>query len=134
MIYREDQIGKKVVEKYKDREDHLEYRSCTFIPLSKDKNSQTDLELKDLYYGRGKILNMVQKFGLNHELPAEEQIRETEFNIEKEIVNIFYHYKDGEITAKEKNYERKDLIGNSSAVDEINNKETEENAIQQERK
>lgn len=77
---------------------------------------------------------MVQKFGLNPELPAEEQIRETEFNIEKGDVNIYYHYKDGKITAREKTYKRKDLIGNSSAVDEINNKETEENALQQELK
>jgi len=134
LIYREEQIGRKTIEKYKDREDHLEYRSVTHFPISKDKKDGNMLELKDIHYKCSKILNMNQKFGLNSEIPAEEQIRETEFNIEKNIVNIHYHYKDGEITAKEKNYDRKELIGNSSAVDEINNKETEENAIQQERK
>jgi hypothetical protein len=106
----------------------------TFVPISKDKKDPSILELKDIHFKCAKILNMVQKFGLNPELPAEEQIRETEFNIEKGDVNIYYHYKDGKITAREKTYKRKDLIGNSSAVDEINNKETEENALQQELK
>jgi hypothetical protein len=129
LIFREEQIGNKTIEKYKDREDHLEYRSVTFQPISsKDKKSSSVLELKDIHFKSAKILNMVQKFGINHELPAEEQIRETEFNIEKGDVNIYYHYKDGKITANEKHYNRKDLIGN------INNKETEDNALQQELK
>lgn len=134
LIYREEQIGTKTIEKYKDREDHLEYRSVSFIPINKDKKDASMLELKDIHYKCAKILNMVQKFGLDPERPAEEQIRMTEFNIEKGDVNIYYHYKDGKITAKEKNFKRKDLIGNSSAVDEMNNKETVENALQQEQK
>ena len=134
LIYREENIGSKTIEKYKDREDHLEYRSVTFIPISKDKKDSSVIELKDIHFKCAKILNMIQKFGLNKEMPAEDQIRETEFNIEKEVVNIFYHYKESKITAREKHYNRKDLIGNSSAVDEINNKETEDNALQQELK
>lgn len=134
LIYREEQIGKKTIEKYKDRKDHLEYRSVTFVPISKDKKDASILELNDIHFKCAKILSMVQKFGLNPELPAEDQIRETEFNIEKGDVNIYYHYKDGKITAREKNYKRKDLIGNSSTVDELNNRQTEENSLQQEQK
>jgi polygalacturonase len=77
---------------------------------------------------------MVQKFGLNHEMSAEEQIRMTEFNIEKGDVFIYYHYRDGKITANQNSFKRKDLIGNSSAVDEMNNKEVVENALQQKQK
>lgn len=134
LIYREEQIGSKTIEKYKDREDHLEYRSVTFKPIQPNEKDASMLEHKDIHFKSAKILNMVQKFGLNKEMPAEDQIRETEFNIEKGDVNIYYHYKEGKITAKEKTYQRKDLISNSNAVDEINNKETEENALQQEHK
>ena len=69
---------------------------------------------------------MVQKFGLSQEVPAEDQIRETEFNIKKGDVNIYYHYRDGKITCREKNYKRKDLIGDSSAVDDFNNKDKDD--------
>lgn len=134
LIYREENIGSKTIEKYKDREDHLEYRSVSFYPIQKDKKDSTVLELKDIHFKCAKILNMVQKFGLNPEMPADEQIRETEFAIDKEVVNIYYHYKGGKITANEKHYNRKDLIGNSSTVEDINNKEIEDNALQQELK
>lgn len=134
LIYREENIGKKTIEKYKDREDHLEFRSVTFEPISNDQKDSSTLELKDVHYKCGKIKSMVQKFGLNSELPAEDQIRETEFNIEKEDVQIYNHYKEGKITAKEKSYDRKKLIGNSGGVEDINNKETDDNARKQELK
>ena len=134
LIYREEQIGSKTIEKYKDREDHLEYRSVEFIPIPKNQKDATMLELKDIHFKCAKILNMVQKFGLNHEMPAEDQIRMTEFNIEKGDVFIYYHYKDGKITANQNSFKCKDLIGNSSAVDEMNNKEVVENALQQKQK
>jgi hypothetical protein len=130
LIYREEQIGTKTIEKYKDREDHLEYRSVTFLPISKDKKDNGMLELKDIHFKCASILSMVQKFSLNKELEAEEQIRETVFNIEKGDVTIYYHYKDGQITASEINYDRKQLIANS-AVDEVTSKEQEDNARQQ---
>ena len=60
---------------------------------------------------------MVQRFALNKEMPAEDQIRETEFDIQKGDVNIYYHYKEGKVTAKEKSFKRKDLIGDSSSMD-----------------
>lgn len=133
LIYREERIGQKTIEKYKDREDHLIYRSVTFHPVNQSQKNDIKLELKDIHFKSANILSMVQRFGLNKELPAEEQIRETEFNIEKGDVNIYYHYRDGQITANEISYDRKKLIANS-AVDEVSSKEQEDNAKQQELK
>lgn len=133
LIYREERIGEKTIEKYKDREDHLEYRSVIFHPVNQSQKNDIKLELKDIHFKSANILSMVQRFGLNKELPAEEQIRETEFNIEKGDVNIYYHYRDGQITANEISYDRKKLIANS-AVDEVSSKEQEDNAKQQELK
>lgn len=47
---------------------------------------------------------MVQRFELDPSIPEEEQIRETEFNIQKEVVNIYYHYGKGKIVSKEKSF------------------------------
>ncbi|CAI2364809.1 unnamed protein product [Moneuplotes crassus] len=134
LIYREENIGSKTIEKYKDREDHLEYRSVTFEPISNEKKDSSILQVNDIHHKCGKIKSMVQKFGLDPDLPAEDQIRETEFNIESEVVQIYKHYREGKITAGEKPYDRKKLIGNSGGVEDLNNKETEDNAYKQELK
>ena len=47
-----------------------------------------------------KILKMTQKFDLDPWYPAETQIKKTEFNLEKKRHYIYYHYKEGKITAK----------------------------------
>ncbi len=35
-------------------------------------------------------------------------------NMQKDVINIFYHYQEGKITAAEKSYLRKELLGGSS--------------------
>ena len=42
---------------------------------------------------------MSQRFALDPDLPADGQIRKTEFNLEKGRVYIYYHYRVGKITA-----------------------------------
>lgn len=72
---------------------------------------------------------MIQKFELDADLPAEEQIKKTEFNIEKQMVYIHYHYKEGRITARDEEYKRENLIGvdKNSDFDKANeeNKESQ---------
>lgn len=70
---------------------------------------------------------MTQKFELDPERPADEQIRKTEFNykIEGGRVSIYYHFKEGEITSKFETYVRDDLIGNVK-IGDMNEKDEDE--------
>lgn len=59
------------------------------------------------------------------ELPSEDQIKKTEFNIKKGMVYIHYHYQKGRITAKDEEYKRDKLIGVEKTTEY--EKENEEN-------
>ena len=120
LIYRREIIGSKTIEKYKDRKDKLVYRSVEFVPEPQDDDEKTkernavSLKLPDNHIGSALITRMVQEFELDPDKPAGEQIRKTEFNIEKGIVNIYYHYVRGKIRAGEESFLRSDLLGKAS--------------------
>ena len=133
LIYREEQIGKKTFERYKGREDKLVYRSVIFDP--KKIKQKKDLTIQDNHCnphlkGESVILKMAQKFALDQELPADSQIRRTEFNLDKGKVFIYYHYRDGKITSHSEEFIRDHLIGEAKLGD-MNEKDTEENKQQQ---
>ena len=72
---------------------------------------------------------MAQKFELDPNKPPEEQIRKTEFMINKNKVYIHYHYKEGQIFRKPEEIDRNDLlsqgkIGDKNENGEENNMET----------
>jgi hypothetical protein len=88
LIYREEQIGRKTFERYKGREDKLIYRSVTFNPAwTETERRDKDLSIVDNHHvgnshkGDSIIIKMTQKFDLDPDLPADNQIRKTEFNI-----------------------------------------------------
>lgn len=68
---------------------------------------------------------MTQKFELDPDLPAYNQIKKTEFNIETKRVSIYYHYEEGKITTHDEDYDRDDLIGHATP-DNVNDKDQEE--------
>ena len=68
---------------------------------------------------------MTQKFELDPELPAETQIKKTEFNLDKKQVYLYYHYKDGRITANDEDFPRDELIG-ANKLSDMNDGEKEE--------
>jgi hypothetical protein len=121
LIYREEQIGRKTFERYKGREDKLVYRSVTFNPDISDKREK-DLTLNDNHHignknkGEAIILKMTQKFTLDPEIKAEEQVRRTEFNLAKGRVYIYKHYNSGRITTGSETYIRDELIGGDAKV------------------
>jgi hypothetical protein len=132
LIYREEQIGNKTFEFYKGREDRLIYRSVTFDPHK--QKEQQDLFLKENHLQEDVVIKkMTQKFELDPGMPAESQIKKTEFNLDKKRVYIYYHYKDGKITANYQEFSRDDLIGQSKMSD-MNEKESEETQLQQTQK
>lgn len=127
LIYREEDIGRKTFELFKGREDRLVYRSVTF-----DLNGSTSAQgitMKESNFDQVvAIKKMIQKFDLDPEKPAEYQIKKTEFNIEKQMVYIHYHYKQGQITANSEEYKREKLIGvdkNSDVEKEEDSKENQ---------
>ena len=80
---------------------------------------------------------MVQKYEVNTSEgapPSQQQIAKTEMNMQKDIINIFYHYEEGKITATEKIYSRKELLGGSAQAADAGAEgdNGEENADQQE--
>ena len=134
LIYREEQIGRKTFERYKGREDKLVYRSVTFNPDWTDKKEK-DLMINDNHLaaggtknkGEAVILKMTQKFGLDPDHIAEEQVRRTEFNLSKGRVYIFKHYNSGRITTGSETYIRDELIGGDAKVGgDMNDKDAQE--------
>jgi hypothetical protein len=125
LIYREEHVGRKTFEYYKGREDKLIYRSVTFDG-EREKDPQALVLNKELHTGKDvTILKMTQKFELDPLLPAESQIKKTEFNLDKKKVFVFYHYVDGKITATDSAFNRDDLIGQAK-ISDMNDKEQED--------
>jgi hypothetical protein len=95
LIYREEQIKRKTFEQYKGRDDKLVYRSVTYASEDKTVDKIKDLVIEDSNLNKRelKIRKMAQKFELDTNKPAENQIRKTVFNIEEEKVTVYYHYK-----------------------------------------
>jgi len=135
LIYREERIGRKTFERYKGREDKLIYRSVTFNPDFSERGEK-DLTIFDNHYtanlgaknkGEVVILKMTERFALNPEILAEEQIRKTEYNLVKGRVYIYKHYNSGRITTGSEVYIRDELIGGDAKVGgDIGEKDSEE--------
>ena len=111
LIYREEHVGKKTFEFYNGREDKLIYRSVTFDP--DQKPTDQDIKFRDNHHPdrEAVIKKMTQKFELDPSFPASAQIKKTEFNLQKNEVYIYYHFRDGCITAAQQTFRREDLIG-----------------------
>ena len=70
---------------------------------------------------------MTQKFGLDGDKIAEEQIRRTEFNLSKGRVYIYKHFNNGRITTGSETYIRDELIGGDAKVGgDMNDKDAQE--------
>ena len=69
---------------------------------------------------------MSQRFALDPTKNADSQIMKTEFNLEKDRVFIYYHFRDGKITSNSETFIREELIGQLRLGD-MNEKDTEEN-------
>lgn len=123
LIYREEQIGRKIFERYKGREDKLIYRSVTYDDRAVDV--QAHLFIEDKTYGRQLyVKKMAQKFELDPTKDASLQMKKTEFKIEDQYIYIYYHYKEGQIFRKPDIVNRLDLISQGKMGD-MNEKDAE---------
>jgi hypothetical protein len=124
LIYREELIGKKTFERYKNRPDRLVYRSVTFS--DKSFNRESGLTIKDNNFNQRElnIRKMTQKFEKGTHMPAHEQIRKTVFNIDLQKIYIHYHYADGMIFSEPEIHDRDKLRGDNTLGD-MNDKESD---------
>lgn len=96
LIYREEKILRKTIEKYKGRIDHLIYRSVTFDPDAIPEGR--DLVFKENHSGKEVlILKMTQKFELDPARPPEQQLRKIVFDQVKKKIFEYYHYRENNI-------------------------------------
>ena len=126
LILREEFFDQKnkIIEEYKNRPDKLIYRSVTFSPNS--EITAAAIKLPENNYGKNVLINkMTQKFELDPDLPAANQIKKTEFNINMNQVFIYYHYEEGKITTRDEEWKRDELIGHAN-LDNVNDKDQED--------
>jgi len=72
---------------------------------------------------------MSQKYSLDPDDDEERQVARTEFNMEKEKVFLFYHYRNGRITNKARTFEMILLVDASRSGENDDNEETSESQI-----
>lgn len=123
-------VGKnKILEKFKNRPDHLIYHSVVFDTSEPESQS---LKLFERNYNKECVIKkMTQKFELDEDSlkPPGEQVRKTLFDLKdpKGEITLFYHYQKGKITATSVPKVRADLIGNANAkMDTVGEKEDTE--------
>ena len=131
LIYREEQIGQKVFEKFKGHPDGLIYQSVTYDPDVVVDPNQGHQAIDDKQYGKTfYVKKMAQKFCLKKNIPPEKQIRKTEFNFAadggKGQVLIYYHYKEGQIFRAPDTISQLDLVSSGKRGD-MDDKEVEKN-------
>jgi len=74
---------------------------------------------------------MTQKFELDPEMPAANQMKKTEFNLKDGKVYVHYHFEEGKITADEQTYSRDDYIGQAKLDTVGSDKDAEDSKEQQ---
>jgi len=67
---------------------------------------------------------MSQKYSLDPEGDEERQVARTEFNMEKDKVFLYYHYRNGRITNKARTFEAADIQDQSRSGDNDDTLET----------
>jgi hypothetical protein len=103
LIYREEQIGSKTFERFKNRQDMLIYRSVTYVQGDEQHEDAEGKTLEDSNLKKKlRVRKLAQKFELDHSKPAEDQIRKTVFKYIDEKENnsqgstiVHYHLKQG---------------------------------------
>ena len=66
---------------------------------------------------------------MDPDLPAANQIKKTEFNLDNQKVYIFNHYEQGKITSTEEEWDRGQYIGQAK-LDNVNDKDQEDSKEQ----
>ncbi len=96
LIYREEKIMHKTIEKYRSRPDKLVYRSITFDP---DKNQENkDVTFRELHSKKEVVIKkMTQKYELDKTRSPEVQHSKVVINYDKKVLIEYFHYSENSV-------------------------------------
>lgn len=131
LVRQEEIIGKKLIETFSGRDDHLVYRSTTFdamgdgLPqdessttLSNDKSDQSDLALDEGKVSTGPrstkresekhlpISKLTERFERNPALDADRDVAKRVFCIADNQICLYYHYGPNRVTTSSRIYHK----------------------------
>lgn len=96
LIYREEQIYRKTIEKYKNRKDKLIYRSVSFDPYKAVDGK--DMFFKEVHKKVDVVIKkMTQKYELDKTRPPEGQYRKIVVNYDTKELSEYFHYCDNSV-------------------------------------
>ena len=107
LLRREEDIGKKIIEVYEDRDDHLIYRSVTFDNTAKTSSAST-MSLPGSQLGEElTIRKMAEKFSDPlHGDGETENVAKRKYYVQDGIIAVHYHYLKGRITSSSRTFNK----------------------------
>lgn len=135
-------IGEKMILRYSDRDDRLEYCSVRYEPCEEilgmdsrisNEDMKDDRFLDNVYFGKVRILKMVQKYGRDPEADPHEQIRKLIIDNKRNQIKLDYHLRPQEIAPRVKQFLREELasLGDPGSNHRLDTQESEREAILQ---
>jgi len=125
LIYREEQILHKTIERYKSRPDKLIYRSITFDP-GKTLDVK-DTAFKDNHSGKNVVTRkMTLRYELDKTRPPEVQHSKVVINYDKKILTEYFHYSENSVKQVVKEHSLETLRSTDA-----NDKEAEKTVAEQ---
>lgn len=135
-------IGEKMILRYSGRDDRLEYCSVRYEPYRgtiSQSSSQSggegkdDRYLENIYFGKVKILKMVQKYGRDPEADPHEQIRKLIIDNSRNQIKLDYHLRPQEIAPRIKKFFRDEIasLGDPGSSHRLDTQESQREAILQ---
>lgn len=116
---REEMYGHKIMLWYRNRRDRLTYRSATLeerIEKSSEEDGQNQIDpafssaykMLDTEAGTYTLRKMAEKYSRNPHIEAHEDIRKMTYNLDEQLIQVAYHYREGRITANTRLYHKKE--------------------------
>nr|CCA24118.1 conserved hypothetical protein [Albugo laibachii Nc14] len=104
LVQRVELFQKKYIESYEQRDDYLIRRTAKFAKENEKVDWKNPYILTEGSSGELFITKMVEKYARNTDIEASQDIRKRVFNVQKGIITVLYHYRDGKITAGSRTY------------------------------
>jgi len=99
LVKRVDEMGKKCMEYFSGRDDHLIYRSVSVTPDRDITGGKTTYTLPGGQLGELVIHKMTEKFERDESKPAEEDVRKRTYYVRTNQIREIFHYTKGQITS-----------------------------------
>ena len=108
LIFREEHILHKTIERYKSRPDKLVYRSVTFDP---DKTVETRDRIFNEHHSKADVVikKMTQKYELDKSRQPEVQHSKVVINCDKKLLIEYFHYSESSVKQVVKDHNMDDL-------------------------